>query len=710
MIWTIAGLTATLLSPALRTGVGFLDPVICLVWALVIAVGVAIAALGTPWKSAALWGTLALLGQATSLQMIWAGKEIRYQHWRFALEPMSGWQLVLAAILVAQMLAVAAAARGWVPQGVGWLKRRTGVARALMLIGVFVLLSASGQKDPWAFATEAAVSSAFMLAQLANIVLFVRAVPVALLDRWNGSLQGWLKEDGTVAVDRFVVGAASAVALLAFGLNVVVWERHPHITDEAAYYIQAHHLADGSLSEPSPTVPEAFELYLVPCDDERCYSVFPPGWPAVLSLGVRIGAPSLINPLLGGLNIVLLYLLIGLLYELRTARIGVALAMASPWYLFMAMNYMSHTWALTCALVAAVSCAKVWREARTGWLILGGAALGLLSLTRPLDAAAIAPVLGVWMLFSRGWRPTIGRAFVLTASSMAFAALVLPYNGALTGEPLTYPVAKYMNDLFGPGANALGFGPNRGGPAVWGAIDAWPGHTPSEAAINTTLNANAIHTELFGWSIGSLTLLLLYIVVGMRGRRDWAVLTPVVTIAALYALYYFAGGPDFGARYWYLAIVPAVVLTARALLWVGSPVDASDANGLGRVVLGAGLLSIVAVLTFVPWRAVDKYHRYWQMGPEVRERVQEGEFAGGLVLIQGAQHPDYSSARAHTRRGSDGDQPVVAWERSPEMRQRLLEAYSDRTVWVLEGPTLTGSGYRLVETIPPRTDPVGSAP
>jgi hypothetical protein len=40
--------------------------------------------------------------------------------------------------------------------------------------------------------------------------------------------------------------------------------------------------------------------------------------------------------------------------------------------------------------------------------------------------------------------------------------------------------------------------------------------------------------------------------------------------------------------------------------------------------------------------------------------------------------------------------PVYAWDRSDEVRAKVLAAYPDRPVWILDGPTRTGAGFKVV--------------
>ena len=76
---------------------------------------------------------------------------------------------------------------------------------------------------------------------------------------------------------------------MAAGLSVAVYQRHPHIPDEIAYIVHARYFAQGASSMPLPPVAEAFELDLMTYEDDRWYSPVPPGWPAVLAVGERMG-------------------------------------------------------------------------------------------------------------------------------------------------------------------------------------------------------------------------------------------------------------------------------------------------------------------------------------------------------------------------------------------------------------------------------------
>jgi 4-amino-4-deoxy-L-arabinose transferase-like glycosyltransferase len=411
----------------------------------------------------------------------------------------------------------------------------------------------------------------------------------------------------------------------------------------------------------------------------------------VLAVGAFFGAPWLVNPILAGANILLAYVLVRELYDRRTARLAILLLSASPWLLFMGMNFMTHTLTLTAALAAAVCVARMRRSRRIAWAVPGGLATGFLALLRPLEALIVAVLLGAWSLFESGGRLRFGRTAVLAGASVLGAAITFPYNRAFTGRATYFPLIAYTDAQYGVGSNALGFGAARG--LGWPGLDPLPGHGAMDVVVNALLNSYQVGTELFGWATGSLVLLALFFAArGGRWRRaDAGMVAAILVVIGAHSFYWFSGGPDFGARYWFLIVVPCVVLSVRGAQRLGQSGRHAEARAIAAVLA----LSLAAVAVFVPWRAADKYHHYRFMRPDVRALAATHGFDGGLVLVQGYRHPDYASAAAYNPVDLRGAEPVYAWDRSPEVRRAVLLAYADRPVWIVEGPTVTGAGYRV---------------
>jgi 4-amino-4-deoxy-L-arabinose transferase-like glycosyltransferase len=416
----------------------------------------------------------------------------------------------------------------------------------------------------------------------------------------------------------------------------------------------------------------------------------------MLALGVVLGVPWLVNPVLASMNVLLSYLLLREIYSRRTARIAVLLLCLSPWFVFMGMNFMAHTFTLTCALVAALAVVWARKTGRSIWALIGGCSVGMVSLIRPLDGLVVGGLLGLWAIGIGGPRLKVFSILALVLGTVAVAAVVVPYNSQITGNMTEFPLTAYYEKYFGPKTNAFGFGPERG--LNW-PIDPFPGHSPLDALINANLNTFSINVELFGWSTGSLILILILLFSGKTSGSDYFMLAVMVALAAVFSLYWFSGGPDFGARYWYLMLIPLVALTARAIQFLETAFQrprAGCTNQSTRVVAAVMSLSILALINFFPWRVIDKYYHYLGMRPDIRYLAQNHDFGKSIVLIRGNVHPDYQSAWVYNPLDPYADAPVYAWDKNRLVRAQVLQAYPDRPIWIVNGPTITGGGFEVL--------------
>ena len=651
---------------------------------------------GNPRSTAAAAGfaLLALLGQLSLLLLTHAGKDVGYQHFT----PLAAQGLLHAAqvVLAAQVVIVAIALTGRRAEMVRIIRTLLPGWRLPVALVLFVAASSALSREPGALVTEFTLAPVAQLAQLATVVLFVVSLPSAAGAGIRGSIDRLLGPSGDATpagTDRLAIVLALWTVAVSYLLAVLSYERIPHIPDEVVYLLHARYFAASMLSMPAPPVPAAFNIDLMTYDPTRWFSPVPPGWPAALSLGVRAGVPWLVNPLLAGLNVLLASALLRSLYPRRTVRLILLLLAASPWALFMAMNVLTHTFATSCALGAALCVARLRSGRSLAWAVPGGALIGVISLIRPLEGLAVALLLGIWSLPAR-WRaiPLLPSA-TLTLSTVVVGLINLPYNRLLTGNARLFPLVDYSNRVWGPGKNDLGFGPDRG--VGWG-LDPFPGHGLRDVIVNNNLNMFQVNIELLGWGCGALVAVWLLLACGRLRRSDWMMLAVIAMIVGLHAFYWFSGGPDFGARYWYLILVPMLALVARGIEETDATVRAAG-SGDGAGVFGvAAACVILAMVVFMPWRAADKYRHYRGMRPDVRALAREHRFGRSLVLVRGNRQPDYHGAATFNPVDLHADAPVFAWDQTPAIRNQVLAAYHDRPVWILDGPSVTHGGYRIV--------------
>jgi 4-amino-4-deoxy-L-arabinose transferase-like glycosyltransferase len=648
--------------------------------------------IATRLRSAGLWLALAIVGQAVSLQLVDAGKAIHWQHYR-QLVTLVGEQAPLLLTVAVQAVLVAAgllrrraSIRAWLAQRFRWWQ--------LAGIGaVFIVSSAAAQRDLAYYVQDLALAALVQAINLGNIVLVVWALAKSSPTGLTGILDRVNQEHPLRAlfgVDRLAALCALWVILLSAFLGWWSYEWFPHITDEVSYIYQARFLANGTLMLPAPPVPEAFDLYLMEFNGNHWYPAAMVGWPALLAVGVKLGAPGLVNPLLAGLNVLLAWFILRELYNGRTARLGALLLAVSPWHVFMAMNFMTHTFTLTCILVAAAGIIQARKAGQAGWGFLAGISVGVASLIRPLEGLIVGGIIGLWAIGLGGRRLNVAALAAFVAGAVLAAALVLPYNQRYTGNPTTFPLNAYLDEHFGPGRNDLGFGPNRG--YGW-PVQPFPGHSPLGAVVNADLNTFSINIELFGWSTGSLLLAAVLVFVGPLRRSDLLMLAVCAAVFIPYFFYYYSGGPDFGARYWYLMLLPLIALSIRGL----DVLQAKLGTAGPQVLTAIALLSGLALFNYFPWRAIDKYHHFWGMRPDMRALDKTFGFGRGLVLVEAnVSHPDFASAAVYNPLYWNADAPIYAWDRSPAVRARLLAAFPDRAVWIVVAPASADEPYQVL--------------
>jgi 4-amino-4-deoxy-L-arabinose transferase-like glycosyltransferase len=682
-----------------RDAEGFLRGSICLPIAIGIALMILGWALAGPSRRFAFWFSLALVGQAVVLQTIDAGPAMKYQHYRALDHP-----ALLGFLGVQTAVVVAGYKNRWRPLW-SWIRLHF---KAWQLLGIgllFFVSSATVSEVISSYLVELPFAAFLQAVNLANVVLVVWTIPSEAVDwfkrrseKFLGPMEGE-QTNTRASIDRLTILAAIWVTILAATFSFYSYGRHPHISDEVGYVLQARYFAAGMLTMPAPPVPAAFEVNLMNYEESRWYSAFSPlGWPLALAVGVLLGAPWLVNPILAGVNVLGIAVLLRELYDRRTARIVVLLLCFSPWFVFMGMNFMSHTFTLTCALAAALALIWARKTGKVTWALASGCAIGLVSLIRPLEGLVMALLLGLWAIGVGRQRLKTLSVAALILGAMIVGSLVLPYNKHLTGKATQFPVNAYSDKYFWPNANAMGFGPERG--MGWPHIDPHPGHTPVDALINANLNTTSINFELLGWSTGSLLLILLFVFSGALRGSDWLMLSVVVAVFVAHFFYWFSGGPDFGARYWYLMLIPCMALTARGIQFLETKLRAGPSILSARstlVIVAVFLLCASTLVNYFPWRAIDKYHNYLGLRPDVRYLAREYDFGKSLVLVQGNARPDYASAAVYNPIDLRADAPVFAWDQDAKVRSEVLQAYADRPVWIIAGPSITGGAFKVIE-------------
>ncbi len=432
-----------------------------------------------------------------------------------------------------------------------------------------------------------------------------------------------------------VVVMALAAVLSSGWVAYSVLEGLPHTPDSLVYLMQARWLLDGSLSGDVSAIQDYLRVPYTYVVGNRWLAHYPPGWPLLLAVGVAVGAPWLVAPLLGGLYILLLYLsgreLDGPVLGLAAATLG----LFSPMTRLIFGSMLSHA-AASILLLAALWLTLVARRS-SGWKVsaLAGAAAGLAFGIRPLTAVAfVTPLVGVVLLdllFDRNRAVARSRLVGAGTAMLIAVAPSLIANHLITGCPFDLPYSLAGAKMYA--ASNIPFGLQN-----------------LDALVVST--ASAIYG--WGWDFVHgpplLALALAFACVPFMLRRArptdrlLAAIVIVVMIAHLGTRGHGLHG--FGPRYYFEIFAPLFLLTARGfqeLARIG--VDQRRVVNQLSALIAVGLfltlnLSAAAVLP----RRLSLYRGYNRVDGSLERQIAKRALDRGLVVLPPDQWQGWAMA------------------------------------------------------------------
>lgn len=483
--------------------------------------------------------------------------------------------------------------------------------------------------------------------------------------------------------NRLADGVALALAILAAvataTISLRVFERIPHVEDEFANLWQAEVMAHGRLDLPSPPEPKGFIVPFVVDYEGRRFGKYTPGWPAALSLGARAGAPWLVNTILAGMGVWLTYRLGTKIAGRGVGLLAALLTGVSPMFLMLSGSLMSH--ALSMFLVVAFSLA--WldlfpRRSRISetpstppWLmtLVGGLALGLLTLTRPLTAVGVGLPFAIHggFLLVRGDGGTRRRVLAIGGLALLVGAILFLWQAALTGDPLKNPYTLWWS------YDRIGFGPGRGLTES--------GHTLRLAQINTRFSLRAGKHDLFGWPYFSWLFLPFGFVALWRNRDAWLLSSTAPTLVIVYAAYWI-GAWLFGPRYYYESLPNLAIISAAGVSWLAGWMSQAPRWRRLRTLVVAFLFMILLGLNlffYVPIR-VGGMHGLYGISRERMRTLLEADLQNALVFVHADHWTQYGTLLTLSPPFAERDLLLV-WTNNPRKIETLSGVFSGRAFY-----------------------------
>ncbi|RJP31144.1 MAG: hypothetical protein C4527_08260 [Candidatus Omnitrophota bacterium] len=501
------------------------------------------------------------------------------------------------------------------------------------------------------------------------------------------------------AIERGLVGSASfrkewlfigilCAWVFCFTSAVSIWVLGgiPHVQDSVAQLFQAKIFSHGRLAFPVPENPQFFQRIYVVVAEGRWYTIYPPGHALVLTPGVLVGAPHLVNPLISAGIVPLFYLFARKIASLYVARLATIFLCLSPFFLFMGSGYMNHPTALFFLLLFLLCILHAGEmnpsRNRSLWASSAGFIFGMAFLTRPMTSLAFLLAGMIWFYFinkqnHKYWGRTI---LLFLIGAMPLAAFYLIYNAHTTGSPFLTGYENYFN------GNPLGFGKRPWGPEPLGPkIPNEVVHTPIRGIANTICNLNALNYFLLGWPVPSLLFAFIpFLPWKRRETVKWLCAFSIFTVFLVYFFYFFQDY-CYGPRFTFETIPFILILTAQgvriSLLYFSNVVTRSRRRARGLLY---PLLLLFFFLAFgVVWveRFQEMGDAYWgtrdQITAMVKDCIREKD---ALIFVEDGD--DYVALFSFLDPALDRGW-IVAHDFGWEENQKLIRKYPEWPIYHL---------------------------
>jgi 4-amino-4-deoxy-L-arabinose transferase-like glycosyltransferase len=476
--------------------------------------------------------------------------------------------------------------------------------------------------------------------------------------------------------DALALVMAVLGAILSTWVADGVYEGLPHLEDEFAFLWEAEVMAEGHIALVTPNEPRSIIVPFVVDFAGQRFGKYPPGWPAALSLGARLDTPWVVNALLAGLSIWLVYRLGSKIAGRKVGLLAAGLSLSSPMFLMLSGSMLSHTFSLflTCALAVswldlflpgledrAVVQTPHWMQCA-----VAGLSLGLLVITRPLTAAGVALpffIHGLAMLVRRGrsvrrWLIAVGVLTILIASLLPL------WNAALAGDPWMNPYTLWWE------YDRVGFGPGIG--------VAQSGHNLYWAYWNLRWSLHAGVHDLFGWPYISWIFLPFGLVALRRKWKGWLLFSIFPALLLSY-MTYWVGSWLYGPRYYYESLPGLAIVSAMGIAWLGGWMgEVKKGGSFKRVASGSLVLILMAfnILFYLPPR-LAMMNQLNGIARSHLEPFERTDLDRAVVIVHTIDRwTEYGTLLTLTAPFADRDL-VLAISRGPEADARLASGYSD---------------------------------
>ncbi len=345
-----------------------------------------------------------------------------------------------------------------------------------------------------------------------------------------------------------------SVLLISFiALNLISYFSYNHIPqgDSVVTFFQAKIFSSGHLWANLPEYPEFFLKSMV-SSNGKWFSMVQHGHSLILSPFKLIRMPYILSPLLGSFSLIILFMFLRNINDIKTAKAGTVFLLLSPTFLFVSSSYLNQNSSFFFILLSLFFLSKTKKENNNLFPFFAGIFSGLAFLSRTTVLTFIPSILifllvGIrkrsFLLFLLGFLPVFSIQFI--------------DNYIYTGSIFRFGYALHGNSQL----HTIGFGMGKG-ELTFGIL----GHTPLKALLNFLYNIFASSLHLFGWPLLSLTFIPLAFYKWKRDVWDLFAVSVILTSILFFSLYWFHGVSPMGPKYYFEIVPLLVLLTVRGVM------------------------------------------------------------------------------------------------------------------------------------------------
>jgi hypothetical protein len=453
-----------------------------------------------------------------------------------------------------------------------------------------------------------------------------------------------LPEKTNCHLDVIAILFAAAAAIISFLICRDVLGFITHVPDESSYVFQGRILGAGKFWLDTPQVPEGFRIDHILMTKSRWISMYPPGWPILLSIGWLFGNPWIVNPIITFIAATGVWKLAKTVFDSKTALMACILFCISPFVLLMGSGQMAHMPALCAAVWSLAELFEGFQTGNRKNYFFAGILAGVAFLIRPFSSVLLLFPALLWTIKKNP------KSSLLTLSGILFCSILfLTYNAHVFGDPF---FAGYRKDS---SWQPISFSLKFFGGNFW-----WYLRTLSES--------------LWRWPWPDLVIFIPFIFLKPKTEFHWILIACSLSLFLGYCFFSYKDLVYSGPRYVFEMIGFMCVLAAGSLKVILEKIP-------NRTIQSLIILPLVAFsIRALPQQLSDHFMIYHGQSDRFVQMIEESPVGkNALILLAGDRYTLRTFLFLNALNPKDGER-VFMYD-IPEKRGDILKAYPRKETW-----------------------------